>query len=292
MIANRFKRPLLLVALAVGCEACACQRSPRSEGTSKADAGAPLLRRGDLVVVEARAAEFFEARVLGIVKDRVRVQPEAGDEPRSVAMSDLYPLGGARSSASPGAFAICRQATRWHACRQEPSKKGTFTTLDGVTLAPAAADVLAASELTQLNLREAFKKAENRLRFQSEANRAGEPEVPRGFRPLTHARVVARRAGGWYSATVEDVGEREVVIALSGGARERVGVGELVPEPPSPRQPSRGDFVLVRPLSPSEPWQVARVAAVTEREFRVAQPNADERVVGLRDVLLLVAEPP
>lgn len=229
--------------------------------------------------------------MLGVVKDRVRVQPEDGSDPRSVALSDLYPLAVPDARARPGAFAICRHAMRWHACRQEPSK-GVFTTLEGVTLTPSAADVIAASDLTQLNLREAFKKAANRLRFLGEASRAGEPEQPRGFRPLAHGRVVVRRAGGWYSATVEDAGERDVVILLSTGARERLSVADLVPEPPSPRQPSRGDFVLARPLSPSEPWQVARVVAVTEREFRVTQPNADERLVNQRDLLLLVAGQP
>jgi hypothetical protein len=34
---------------------------------------------------------------------------------------------------------------------------------------------------------------------------------------------------------------------------------------------------------------VSRVVATAEREFRVAQPDADERVVGLRDLLPLVA---
>jgi hypothetical protein len=243
------------------------------------------------VVVEVRAAEFFEARVLSADKGRVRVLPQRGGEPLSVAASDLYPLA-ARSNAAPGAFAICRHDARWRACRQaSPGKdSAAYITLEGISVHPRAGDVLAASPSTELIVRQAFKKAEKRLAFLSEASRAGNPEAPAGFRPTAHARVVVRRAGGWYSATIEEVNDHDLTISLpADGARERVAPGEVVPEPPAPRQPSRGDFVLVRPLSPSEPWQVSRVVASADREFRVAQPDADERLVGLRDLLPLAA---
>lgn len=241
------------------------------------------------MVVEVRAAEFFEARVLSADKGRVRVLPQGGGEPLSVAASDLYPLT-ARSNVAPGAFAICHHDARWQACRQTSSGKdgANFITLEGVNVRASGGDVLAASPSTELNLRQAFKRAEKRLSFLSEASRAGNPEAPPGFRPSVHARVVVRRAGGWYSATIEEVNDHDLTISLpADGARERVAPGEVVPEPPAPRQPSRGDFVLVRPLSPSEPWQVSRVVASAEREFRVAQPDVEERLVGLRDLLPL-----
>jgi hypothetical protein len=241
------------------------------------------------VVVEVRAAEFFEARVLSTGKDRMRVLPQGGGEPLSVAASDLYPLT-ARSKAAPGAFAICRHDTRWQACRQaSPGKdSAAFITLEGISVRARADDVLVASPSTELNLRQAFKKAEKRLSFLSEASRAGNPEAPPGFRPTVHARVVVRRAGGWYSATIEEVNDHDLTISLpADGARERAAPGDVVPEPPAPRQSSRGDFVLVRPLSPSLPWQVSRVVASADREFRVSQPDADERLVGLRDLLPL-----
>jgi hypothetical protein len=274
--------------LATACEARACR--PGSEAVHSIDAGTSP-RRGDRVVVEVRAAEFFEARVLSAAKGRVRVLPQGGGEPLSVAESDLYSLTETRARAAPGVFAICRHAGRWLACRQAGQDKdaSAYTTLEGITMRAQPNDVLAASASTELNLRQAFKKAEKRLRFLSEASRAGSPEVPPGFRPATHARVVVRRAGGWYSATIEEVNDHDLTIVLpADGARERVTPGEIVPEPPTSRQPSRGDFVLVRPLSPSEPWQVSRVESTAEREFRVAQPDADERVVGLRDLLPLV----
>jgi hypothetical protein len=74
--------------------------------------------------------------------------------------------------------------------------------------------------------------------------------------------------------------------------REQVPLAELLPEPPQATQPARGDFVLVRPASPAEPWRTLRVLSATDREFRVGGPGSDERVVSLRDLLPLSAAAP
>jgi hypothetical protein len=51
--------------------------------------------------------------------------------------------------------------------------------------------------------------------------------------------------------------------------------------------PARGAYVLVRPRSPSEAWQRARVVGGADVEVRVEERDGSQRSVGLRDVLAL-----
>ncbi len=254
------------------------------------DAAPVTSKRGDRVVVEPRAAEFHEARVLAVEHDRLRLELLASRESLSVASSDVYRLPPPPAKLEPNGFAICHHAQEWVGCRLLRRSGPSFSvrTLTGASLELGPAALLAPSALTELNLRQAFVRADRRLQFQQEAERAGPPLAPSSFRPQARQRVVARRSGGWYSAVIQEVDHDFVYVTFAtSAARERLPLGELIPEPPWPAPPGRGDYVLVRPLAPAEPWPTLRVAGVGDREFHVAGPLGDERVVSHRDVIPL-----
>jgi hypothetical protein len=271
--------------LVVGVWAC----RPGGDSSPKSQAiRAPA--RGDHVVVEPRAAEFFEGRVLSVNGERLRVEPLGGGEPLSVSRADVYPLPALPSALSPGQFAICRDSASPSGCRVEQvSSEGVSATLlsqHKVSLARSA--VLAPSASTELNLKQAFARNAARLEFERDAARAAIPVSPPGFLPAPHARVLVHRAGGWYSGVVHELREKVAYVAFApDSVREQVPRSELLPEPPYATQPTRGDFVLVRPASPAEPWRTLRVLGTSERDFRVGAPGNDERVVSIRDLVPL-----
>jgi len=247
------------------------------------------------VVVEPRAAEFFEGRVLSVNADRFRVEPVGGGEPLSVSRADVYALGVGRAALKPGQLAICKRETGWAACRIESvqSDRLDVSTLDGVSASLPPAAALAPSASTELNLKQAFARSTQRLEFERGAERASVPVSPSGFVPVPRGRVLVRRAGGFYSGVIQELREKSAYVAFApDGVREQVARSALLPEPPYPAQPTRGDFVLVRPDSPSEPWRTLRVLGTTDREFRVGAPGSDERVVSARDLIPLGSASP
>jgi hypothetical protein len=251
---------------------------------------ASALKRGEHVVVEPRAAEFLEARVLSVDQTRLRLELIASRESISAATGDVYRLPASAAKLDANTFAICKLESAWVGCKVLHVNGDTLSalTLMGATLELPRTNLLAATPLSELNLRQAFSRAETRLRFQTEAERAGQPVAPPGFRLQPHQRVIVRRAGAWYSAVVQEAKDEVVYVTFATSAtHERVAPNDVVPEPPWPAQPARGDYVLVRPLGPAEPWPTLRVAGISEREFHVVDALGDERVVTHRDLLLL-----
>lgn len=284
--------PVLLCALSLlvhGAWAC----RPGGESQPKPEpARAP--GRGDRVVVEPRAAEFFEGRVLSVSAERLRVEVLAGGEPLSVSRADVYLLSDARGALKVGQFAICMDAASWIGCRVEQVSrdqlgvallaKGKVTIAKGLALTPSAS--------TELNLKQAFARSAERREFEQSAEHAAGPVSPPGFVPTLHGRVLVRRAGGWYSGVIQELREKFAYVAFApDSVREQVSRRDLLPEPPYPAQPTRGDFVLVRPASPAEPWRTLRVLGASARDFRVGAPGNDERVVSVRDLVPLGGGP-
>lgn len=286
-------RNVLSLILALGVvNAWACRPGGDARPTSES---APAPARGDRVVVEPRAAEFFEGRVLSVNADRFRVELARGGDPVSVSRADVYVLSAARPPLKAGQLAVCKQGELWGGCRIERIEGDRFeiTTVDGKAGSSSRAWVLTPSASTELNLKQAFARGAARLEFERGAELAGAPTAPASFMPSLHGRVVVRRAGGWYSGTIQELHERYAYVAFApDGVREQVPLSELVPEAPHSNQPARGDFVLVRPPSPAEPWRTLRVLAATDREFRVGGPGSEERLVSLRDLLPLSAAAP
>jgi hypothetical protein len=281
----------LLVSVICLSSVWACRPGGESRPHSQAPS-APA--RGDRVVVEPRAAEFFEGRVLSVNAERFRVEPVAGGEPLSVSRADVYALAAEREPLKPGQLAICKKGALWVGCRVEraPGDHFEVVTLDGANASVPRASALAPSASTELNLKQAFARSAQRLEFERGAERASVPVSPPSFVPSLHARVLVRRAGGWHSGVIQELHDRTAYVAFApDGVREQISRTQLMPEPPYPTQPVRGDFVLVRPASPAEPWRTLRVLGATDREFRVGGPGSDERVVSVRDLVPLGAPP-
>jgi hypothetical protein len=279
----------LLAAAIVSSGFWACRPGGESRPSLEA---ARLPARGDRVVVEPRAAEFFEGRVLSVSGERLRVEPTGGGEPLSVSRADVYALSKEVGALKPGQLAICKREAAWAACRIEQTLGDRFevTTLDGASASVPRAAALTPSASTELNLKQAFARSTQRLEFERGAALASLPVSPSGFVPSLHSRVLVRRAGGWYSGVIQELHDKTAYVAFApDNVREQVVRAALLPDPPYPTQPVRGDFVLVRPASPAEPWPTLRVLGTTDREFRVGAPGRDERVVSVRDLVPLGA---
>jgi hypothetical protein len=274
--------------LLLGAAVASCTR----KGDPPAPERPPGPTRGERVVVEARAADFFEGRVLSVSESRLRVEPAQGGDPISVTVADVYRLPGAPIVAPHrDQLLVCRVESAWIGCRVEAveGERLRVSTLAGASATIPTNAVLLPTALTELNLRQRFARVAERRRFREGARAAGKPVAPPAFRVLPRARVIAERAGAWYGGVIHEIEDSDAYVRFDGtGLSERVPNERIVPEPPYPAAPARGDFALVRPLSPAEPWSPVRVVAVTAQDFKVADENGEERVVIARDLLPLV----
>lgn len=293
VLSTRLGRGLawLLLALVFGCkkggDESSRARSSRLHG--------PAFERGDRVVAELVGGEFFEGRVLAITGERLRIERLRTREAFTAAPGDLYRLPARLAPKEVGRLAICGTASEeWIGCRIARVSDGELevTTLDDRTLTLAPSAVLAASQVTELNLKQRFERRAARAQFLAEALAAGEPAPPAGYRPSIQARVVAPRQGRWWSAAVlglDDEDEEVTLRFLGDGLEQTLPRVSVVPESGANAAPTRGAFVLVRPSSPADPWWRARVVATLESEARIVDGDGDERSVGFRDLLPLGA---
>lgn len=269
--------PLLLGG---GCRA--------ERGGSPPPEAARGLARGDHVVIESAAAEFFEGRVTEADSDRLRVQRLGDGESLSVSAADAYRLPSTTTPA-PG-LAICKSGDAgWVACRVE-SIGGARVRAHDVRDRPlelATEHVLTPNAVTELNLRHAFARSRRHADFERAVTRAGRPRPPAGWRPGPRERVLASDGTGWYSARIRELEDERVHVVWK--ADERVTElprGEVVPEPPYRRTPARGQIVLVRPRVAAGPWAPVRVVA-TSGSIVVEDADGSRRTVAARDVVPL-----
>lgn len=286
-------QPGLLVAAALlavaGCRG-------RAEGSAHAS-DARALGRGDLVVVERAAAEFFQGRVLSVNGGSLKVQTTEDGEPVVVASSDAY-----RVPPSPHAFvagdpAICRESeARWVACRVQRTVGDTLEMDLGAKEGRVveAEHVLAPNPVTLLNLKRYFEAVESRLRFEETARAAGDPARPPGWLPEPGEPVIARRDGDWYSARVLQALEHRGVRVVweSDEHPESLAADAVVPAPPGQRLAARGEFAMIRPKAPAMPWERVRVDATGPDEAVVVGIDGQRRRVGIRRLIPLAPRAP
>ena len=274
------------MGLGVGLGACNKRSAaPNLESTV-------VLSRGDRVVVEQTAARFFEGRVLAVEAGRLRVQAADGSDSSSVAPSDVYRLPPAVHELAPGALAICERGAGWLPCRLLDAEGAArkAATASGETFDVSAGHVLLPSPLTELNLKRYFSRSEAEGDFSRSAARAGEPRQEPGWRPSVHERLLARVGAEWFTGYVRELGDAGAVLSLSPTARvATVPFSALAAEPPSSfaGEIRRGDFVLVRPDTLSEPWARRLVRAASPTELKLADAAGTLKTVSPRDVLLL-----
>jgi hypothetical protein len=289
VLAFRFSLSVAVLAAVTACRDDARQvaAAPRS--------AAP--ERGDSVVVEQTAAVFFEGRVLSVDGQRLRVQSAGDKSSVAVAASDVYRLpapganGGKLERPLPGEFAICRDVPQsWRPCRIESVGETSVRAAGpaGERFEVPNDGVLEPSPVTALNLRRHFERTRERLAFDEARARAGEPRPPAEFRPSLKERVLARGEGGWYSAYVREFEDDTVLVTWqSDRGVSAVPKDSVVPEPPYASEIRRGDFVLMRPLTPALPWPAALVRAVANGELRTVDADGRQHTVSIREVVPL-----
>jgi hypothetical protein len=283
-------RTLLLLpalpALSLITSACAKREAAPNPDTT------PALARGDQVVVEQTAAHFFEGRVLAAEIGRLRVQAADGSDSLSVAASDVYRLPPGVRELAPGSFAICGTPSAWVPCRLRRATGAVLSasTAAGEELELPAERVLTPSPLTELNLKRYFARSEATLEFSRSAVHAGEPRQEPGWHPAPHERLLAKVGPDWFTAYVRELGDDSAVVTLSVAQRvTTVPFAALAAEPPSSfaNDVHRGDFVLVRPDTPSEPWARRLVRAASPLELKLSDASGGVKTASPRDVVPL-----
>jgi hypothetical protein len=253
---------------------------------------APQIARGDEVVVERTAAHFFQGRVLATDGGRLHVQAADGIDALSVPAGDAYKLPPPTRALAPGALAICGWSGAWVACRIEHVDGTTVSAVDaaGAAFQLPPARVILPSPLSELNLKRYFARHEAELDFARSAANAGDPRLDPNWHPALHERLLAKLGTDWFTAYVKELGDDGALITLSTAQKTAtVPLSALAAEPPSnlAAELHRGDFVLTRPDSPSEPWLRRQVRATNGAELKLADPTGALKTALSRDVVPL-----
>jgi hypothetical protein len=248
--------------------------------------------RGDSVVVEQAAAQFFEGRVLAVVGDQLRVQAAGDNDSVKVAASDVYRLPPEPRELSVRALAICGRGAAWVPCRAQQVDGATVTAsaANGEAFELARDHLLLPSPLTELNLKRYFERSEAQLSFERDARQAGEPHPDASWHPSLRERLLVKSDPDWFTGYVRELGDDTATVALNAGRRTlTVPVSALAPEPPTSvvADLRRGDFVLFRPDTASQPWARWQIRAVNDAEIKLVDSGGALKSASVRDVVLL-----
>jgi hypothetical protein len=247
--------------------------------------------RGDRVVVEQTAATFFEARVLDVSGQSLRLQTDDGVLLRA-QLGDVYRLSGLSVQARPGAFAICQtQPGQWAGCRLESVSAQTIAASDalGQRMELKRNQLLLPTAVTLLNLKHHFGLVRQQADFESAFRRAGTPVPPPGWKPSVDEKVVARLGGPWFSAKVHEVVDDTLYVAwANSGEVTEVARADVVPPPAPPGAGvARGRYGLARPASPAQPWIPVRVLAGSDDALTITDAVGRKLRARARDILPL-----
>ena len=288
MLLQRIQFWRYLVAALLGSQLGACRKHDAADNPVRAE----VYVRGDRVVAEQSAAQFFEGRVLAADGDRLRLQALGGSDSLNVVASDVYRLPPASRELSVNMLAICGRGEAWLPCR--------LTKISGNALQARSASgeqfeltrdhLLAPSALTELNLKRHFARSEAEQVFARAAERAGDPRPEPGWRPALRERLLVRVGAEWFTGYVREIDSETAVVALSSVQRSAtVPLSALSAEPPSSfvSELRRGDFVLLRPETPSQPWPRMQVRAVNDAELKLGDGSVVLKSATVRDVIPL-----
>jgi hypothetical protein len=281
-------RGLLFIALLAG-SGSGCHEQPRRERDERAP-----MARGDVVVVERAAADFFQARVLSVSDSTLKVQTSDEGEPMIVARSDAYRAPGPPHRFAAGDPAICSdRPARWAPCRVSKVDGALL----GVVLGAAeqrelpSSAVLAPTPVTALDIRRYFHEIAAHGTFAEAARAGGSPPRPSGWLPEPHEPVLGRRGDDWYSAHVlQLLEEGGVRLVWDGSERpESLSRTDIVPVPPFEHPPTRGGFVLIRPATAGQAWPRVRLEGLGPEEAVVVGEDGARRRVDVRGIVPLVS---
>ena len=278
----------LIVALLAGLFS-ACNKRHAADNPVVAEAYA----RGDRVVVEQAAAQFFEARVLSVDGDHLRLQALGGNDSLTAVAGDVYRLPPAPRELTVNMLAICSRGEAWLPCRVTQISGSALLahTASGELFELTRNRLLVPSALTELNLKRYFVRSESEQAFVQAAERAGEPRFETGWRPSLHERLLVKLGEQWFTGYVHAIdGDTADVSPFSASQRAAsVPVSALSPEPPSSflNELRRGDFVLIRPESPAQPWPRMQVRAINDSELKLADAAGTLKSATVREVIPL-----
>jgi len=277
------------LASALACaQPLACAKHDAADSPARPE----VYVRGDRVVAEQSAAQFFEGRVLSVQEDRLRLQAIGGSDSLNVVASDVYRLPPAMHELTLNMLAICSRGEAWLPCR--------LSRISGSALQARSASgevfdlprdhLLVPSALTELNLKRYFARSEAEQAFVRAAQRAGEPRSEPGWRPALRERLLVKVGAEWFTGYVREIDSDTAQVALSSPQRgAAVPLSALNAEPPSSfvSELRRGDFVLFRPETPSEPWRRMQVRALNDAELKLADAAGTSRSATVREVVPL-----
>ncbi len=248
--------------------------------------------RGDRVVAEQSAAQFLEGRVLAVQGDRLRLQAIGGSDSLNVVASDVYRLPPAPHELTPNMLAICGRGEAWLPCR--------IAKVAGSALQARAATgevfdltrdhVLFPSSLTELNLKRYFVRSEAEQVFAHAAERAGDPRPEPGWHPALRERLLVKLGADWFTGYVRELEGDTAQVTLSSSQRSAsVPLSALSAEPPSSfvGELRRGDFVLLRPETPSQPWPRMQVRALNDADLKLGDASGTLRSATVREIVPL-----
>jgi hypothetical protein len=279
------RRSLRRATLALTLSAAACSR--HRHGVTGA---APSIERGDRVVIEQTAAQFFEGRVLAVSGDMLKIQTADRPDSLEVHRADAYRLPPAAHQFRPGDLAICEMtAEHWTACRVDATAAQlSVTGVVGRQTALSSDRVLAPTPVTRLNLQQRFQTAQVQAAFQRGLEQAGRPHAPKDWVPDRREHVLAERPDGWYSATVHRIRDKSLTVIFRGDRRStELQYASVVPEPPYSVPLAPGDYLLARPVSLSEPWKPVRVTSAVPDSISAVDIDGNKVTLSPHDAVPL-----
>jgi hypothetical protein len=251
----------------------------------------PEFRRGDIVVVEPTAGTFFEGRVLAASSDRLRVQTLPSRDTVAVAPDDAYRVSSAAAVVHVSDYAVCRTSPqRWLSCRvvERAGNRVSVSDPNGERYAVTAADVLVPTPVTRMNVARRFERTRRRAEFNRAVLRAGAPRAPPGWQPEAREKVIVRAENAWRTARAERALDGGVVITEPGAqTTETVESRRVVPLPPYAHTFQKGQFALLAPTVPVEPWRPVRVLEVTGDQLVVEDEGGRTDRVRQRELVPL-----
>ena len=254
MFVSTNQRALVFGVLATALSGVGC-----SHKTDPVIAPAETLMRGDRVVVELMAADFFEGRVLDVQGAKLKLQRSDSGDILQVGKADVYRLGNAPPRLSTNDYAVCELSPhRWQSCRVLRVKPDGFSVVDtdGREFGLGVAQLLAPTGLSEMNVRRRFEDVARRRSFTESVSSAGTPRKIPGWSPAPRRLVVAERNGRWYGAQVTEVDDERVVLRWD-GQKDLTDLprSSVMPQPPACGMPQRGDRALRRPSGHGAPWE-------------------------------------
>ena len=271
---------ILTNLFALGC-------SNRSLQGAQSDPALP--QRGDRVLVESSAAQFFEARVMSAETTRLRVQSAPSGDTVFVQIADVYRLPFKAAQLAPNSLAICNiDHERWLGCRVITATASSVNVddINEVSRELPWSKVLRPSALTELNLKRLFDKVSEQRDFERDMAKAGPPRVVPGWQPSSGKPVIAKVDGKWWLSVIVSEKHGHIRIRFSGTDRQLdVALGDVAPEPPYPIEVTqRSRIALLRPASVSQPWMAVRLLSVDALDALVEDVWRERRSVPVRDV--------